>query len=94
MACLVKCLGKPGSTYNIVIDGVTVYFKGGSTQVLDESVGVVLTNIKDTDGNNVFDVKLDNKTVEETYVPILEKPKKKEPKTKKPTTKTKQRPLV
>lgn len=100
MACLVTCLGKPGSTYNIVIDGATVFFKGGESRLLDESVGVVLKNILQTSGENLFSIKSDKEPEPEdkpkVYVPKLKEPKKavKESKRKKPTSGSKQRPLV
>lgn len=100
MACLVTCLGKPGSTYNIVIDGATVFFKGGESRLLDESVGVVLKNILQTSGENLFSIKSDKEPEPENkpkvYVPKLKEPKKvvKETKRKKPTSGSKQRPLV
>lgn len=56
MDCKVTCLGKPGTTFNMVVFDDPYLFRGGSSLMVHEFVGKVLDKIKDDFGRKLFSV--------------------------------------
>ena len=56
MDCTVTCLGKEGTTFNMVVFNDPYLFKGGSFRTLHESVGKVLEKVHDDFGKKLFKV--------------------------------------
>lgn len=56
MDCNVTCVAKPGTTYNMVVFGEPLLFKGGNTRTVHESIGNVLEKVRDDFGKLLFKV--------------------------------------
>lgn len=56
MDCNVTCLGKEGTTFNMVVFDDPYLFKGGSVRTVHELVGRVLEKVRDDFGKKLFNV--------------------------------------
>lgn len=56
MDCNVICLGKEGTTFNMVVFDDPYLFKGGSIRTVHELVGRVLEKVHDDFGKKLFKV--------------------------------------
>jgi hypothetical protein len=68
----VTCLGKPGTTYNYVIDGTDCVFTSGTVKVVNETIANMLQKQKLANGKSLFKVENDtsvSKIVEEKVEP-------------------------
>ncbi len=68
----VTCLGKPGTTYNYVIDGTDCVFTSGTVKIVNETIANMLQKQKLANGKSLFKVENDtpvSKIVEEKIEP-------------------------
>lgn len=75
MDCKVTCLGKPGTTFNMVVFDDPYLFKGGSSLTVHKFVGKVLDKIHDDFGKKLFKVEFaeEPEVIEESAPePIIE----------------------
>lgn len=56
MDCTATCLGKEGTTFNMVVFDDPYLFKGGSVRTVHESVGRVLEKVRDDFGKKLFSI--------------------------------------
>ena len=70
----VTCLGKPGTTYNYIIDGTDCLFSSGTEKVVNETIANMLKQQKLANGRSLFKVEEDtfvSKIVEEKVEPLV-----------------------
>ena len=59
----VTCLGKPGTTYNYIIDGTECIFSSGTVKEVNETLANILKQHKLANGKFLFKVEPINDTV-------------------------------
>ena len=59
----VTCLGKPGTTYNYIINGSDCFFSSGTSKVVNETIATMLQKQKLANGKSLFKVEEENDTV-------------------------------